>query len=73
LAKAKRGGGPQRRSVLTVFDWAVDVVEQYLAEVRPAFGCSEHPAVFVTERGTRISLPYVTSGSPAAKRVGMRC
>jgi integrase/recombinase XerC len=57
--KAKRGGGPQRRTVLTVFGWAVDVVEQYLAEVRPAFGCLEHPAVFVTERGTRISLPYV--------------
>ena len=57
--KAKRGGGPQRRTVLTVFDWAVDVVEQYLCEVRPAFGCPEHPAVFVTERGTRVSLPYV--------------
>src|ERR1019366_7983034 len=26
--KAKRGGGPQRRTVLTVFEWAVDVVEQ---------------------------------------------
>jgi integrase/recombinase XerC len=57
--KAKRGGGPQRRTVLTVFDWAVDVVEQYLSEVRPAFGCREHPALFVTERGSRISLPYV--------------
>jgi site-specific recombinase XerD len=57
--KAKRGGGPQRRTVLTVFDWAVEVIEQYLAEVRPAFGCQRHPAVFVTERGTRISLAYV--------------
>jgi integrase len=26
--KAKRGGGPQRRTVLTVFDWAVEVIEQ---------------------------------------------
>jgi integrase/recombinase XerC len=43
--KAKRGGGPQRRTVLTVFDWAVDVVEQYLAEIRPAFGYPGHPAV----------------------------
>jgi integrase/recombinase XerC len=57
--KAKRGGGPQRRTVLTVFDWAVEVIEQCLAEVRPAFACPEHPAVFVTERGTRISIPYV--------------
>jgi len=57
--KAKRGGGPQRRTVLTVFGWAVEVIGQYLTEVRPAFGCQGHPAVFVTERGTRISLPYV--------------
>ncbi len=57
--KSKRGGGPQRRTVLTVFDWAVDVVEQYLAEIRPCFGCPDHPAVFVTERGTRISPAYI--------------
>jgi integrase/recombinase XerC len=57
--KAKRGGGPQRRSVLTVFDWAVEVVEQYLAEIRPAFGCPEHPAMFLTERGTRIAPTYI--------------
>ena len=58
--KAKRGGGPQRRTVLTVFDWAVEVIDQYLSEVRPAFGASEHPAVFLTERGTRISIAYIT-------------
>jgi integrase/recombinase XerC len=57
--KAKRGGGPQRRTVLTVFDWAVDVVEQYLTEIRPAFGRPEHPAMFLTERGTRIAVGYV--------------
>jgi site-specific recombinase XerD len=57
--KAKRGGGPQRRTVLTVFDWAVDVVEQYIAEIRPAFGCPAQPGAFVTERGTRISVAYV--------------
>jgi len=57
--KSKRGGGPQRRTVLTVFDWAVDVVEQYLAEVRPCFGRPEHPAMFLTERGTRIAVSYI--------------
>jgi hypothetical protein len=41
--------------VLTVFDWAAEVAEQYLSEIRPAFGRSDHPAVFLTERGTRIS------------------
>jgi len=57
--KAKRGGGPQRRTVLTVFRWAAEVVEQYLSEVRPSFGCPDHPAMFVTERGTRISVSYI--------------
>jgi site-specific recombinase XerD len=57
--KAKRGGTPQRRTVLTVFNWAVEVVEQYLAEIRPAFGCPDHPAVFLTERGTRIAPTYI--------------
>ncbi len=58
--KSKRGGGPQRRTVLTVFDWAPDVVEQYLTEIRPAFGRPDHPGVFMTERGTRISVQYVS-------------
>ena len=57
--KAKRGGGPQRRTVLTVFRWAAEVVEQYLTDVRPSFGCPDHPAMFVTERGTRISVSYI--------------
>jgi integrase/recombinase XerC len=58
--KAMRGGSPRRRTVLSVFDWAVDTLEQYLAEVRPCFGAEQHPALFVTERGTRISCSYVT-------------
>jgi site-specific recombinase XerD len=57
--KSKRGGGPQRRTVLTVFDWAVEVIEQYLSEVRPCFGCPQHPAMFLTERGTRIAPVYI--------------
>jgi site-specific recombinase XerD len=58
--KAKRGGGPQRRTVLTVFEWAPEIVEQYVQEIRPAFGCPEHPGLFLTERGTRISVQYVS-------------
>jgi DNA-binding Xre family transcriptional regulator len=57
---AKRGGGPQRRTVLTVFDWAAEIVEQYVREIRPAFGCPRHPGLFLTERGTRISVQYVS-------------
>ena len=60
FGKAVRGGPPRRRTVLTVFDWAADVVEQYLGEIRPCFECPQHPALFVTERGTRITGPYIT-------------
>jgi site-specific recombinase XerD len=46
--------------VLRVFDWSVEVVDQYMTEIRPAFGRPEQPAVFLTERGTRISPSYIS-------------
>lgn len=58
--KASRGGAPKRRNVLTVFDWAVEVLEQYVDEARPLYGRSEHPALWMTERGGRITSAYVT-------------
>ena len=44
---------------MTVFGSAVEVVEQYVAEIRPCFGAPRHPAMFLTERGTRIALAYI--------------
>ena len=35
--------------------WAAETVAQYLEEVRPHYGCDRHPAVWLTERGGRIS------------------
>jgi integrase/recombinase XerC len=58
--KAQRGGPPRRRTVLSVFAWAVEVVEQYLAEIRPCFEPQEHAALFLTERRGRISGPYIS-------------
>ena len=58
--KSKRGGGPQRRTVLTVFDVggrgrrAVRRRDPAVRSVR-----REHPAMFLTERGTRIALAYI--------------
>jgi hypothetical protein len=49
-------GSAKPRTVLTVFDWAADVVAQYVAEIRPQFGCDEHPALWVTERGGRVAV-----------------
>jgi hypothetical protein len=44
---------------MTVFGSAVEVVEQYVAEIRPCFGAPRHPAMFLTERGTRIARAYI--------------
>jgi integrase/recombinase XerC len=52
--KAKRGQPPRRRNVASVMGWAVEAVVDYVDNVRPRFGCIEHPALWVTERGGRI-------------------
>lgn len=53
--KAMRGSPPRRRSVDTVMPWAVDVLEQYLCEVRPLYPDEAGAALWPTERGGRIS------------------
>jgi site-specific recombinase XerD len=57
--KAMRGSPPRRRQVATVMPWAADVVEEYISQVRPCFAAAEHPGLFVTERGERISVRQV--------------
>jgi site-specific recombinase XerD len=52
--KAKRGQPPRRRNVASVMGWAVDAVADYVENIRPRFGCQDHPAMWVTERGGRI-------------------
>ena len=52
--KAKRGQPPRRRNVASVMGWAVEAVADYVDNIRPRFGCAEHPALWVTERGGRI-------------------
>lgn len=52
--KATRGSPPRRRNVASVMGWAVEAVEDYVDNVRPRFGCAEHPALWVTERNGRI-------------------
>jgi site-specific recombinase XerD len=68
--KAMRGSPPRRRTVLSVFDWAVEAVEQYLVEVRPAFGAQAHPALWLTERAGRLSVRAVNERF-AAYRVAL--
>ena len=52
--KAKRGQPPRRRNVPSVMGWAVEAVADYVENIRPRFGCEDHPALWVTERGGRV-------------------
>lgn len=53
--KAKRASAPKRRSVLTVWPWTVEILEQWFTEVRPLFGTDQNPAAWPSERGPRVS------------------
>ena len=52
--KAVRGQPPRRRNVPSVMGWAVAAVADYVDNIRPRFGCADHPALWVTERGGRV-------------------
>lgn len=53
--KAVRGQPPRRRNVPSVMGWAVEAVADYVDNIRPRFGCADHPALWVTERGGRVN------------------
>ncbi len=48
-----RGSPPKARSVLTVFDWSGDIVEEWLDRGHDGGGLD----LFTTERGTLVSEP----------------
>jgi hypothetical protein len=69
--KAVRGQPPRRRNVASVMSWAVEAVADYVEGIRPRFGCEDHPALWVTERGGRIKPARSTPGSsPTGTRSG---
>ncbi|MGH9117836.1 MAG: tyrosine-type recombinase/integrase [Acidimicrobiales bacterium] len=57
--KAMRGSPPRRRNVATVMGWAVEAVQEYLAEVRPLYEPGASGALWLTERGGRISVRHI--------------
>jgi integrase/recombinase XerC len=52
--KAVRGQPPRRRNVPSVMGWAVEAVADYAENIWPKFGCEDHPALWLTERGGRV-------------------
>jgi len=61
FGKAKKGSPPKRRSVLTVFGWAPDILEEWFTEVRPLFGADDNPAAWPSERGPRVGCQRLNS------------
>lgn len=61
FGKAMRGSAPKRRSVLAVFPWCAQVLEQYFTEVRPAFKVEGSAAAWPSERAARIDVSYLNA------------
>ena len=57
--KAMRGSPPRRRAVATVMPWAAEALAQYIEQVRPCHQAGGHPALWLTERGGRISARQI--------------
>lgn len=68
--KAVRGGPPRRRLVWTLpeFDWIIDVLRDYIENVRPRYNPGRQTALWLTERGTTVSNEYVTARFEEVKR-----
>lgn len=65
FGKASRGGPPKRRSVATVFGWAVEALEDYLVNVRPLLkGAETSGLLWLTERGTRLQARDIPGRFP---------
>lgn len=57
--KAQRGSPPKRRSVLTVWPWTTQVLQQWFEQVRPLFTVQDHPAVWPSERRARVGVEVI--------------
>src|SRR5680860_1559959 len=59
--KAIRGGIPRRRTVLAVpeFDWAIAGLRQWVEQARPILNAGDHPALWVSERLSRVSTVHL--------------
>lgn len=70
FGKSSAGAPAKRRTVLTVpeMDWVVDVLGEWVQEIRPQFSPGRHPALWVTERVGRLSPRSINEAFVAARR-----
>ena len=59
--KAVAGSLPRRRTVLAVpeFDWAITGLKQWVEEALPLYEADKHPALWLTERRTRVKVRQI--------------
>lgn len=59
--KAMKGSAPKQRSVLTVFGWATECLQEWVREVRPHLADGVGPMLWPTERGGRVSNAQINA------------
>ncbi|MDI3316006.1 MAG: site-specific integrase, partial [Mycobacterium sp.] len=59
--KAKKGSPPKRRSVLTVWAWSAEILQQWIEEVRPLFLTAGRGACWPSERGPRVGFTQINT------------
>ncbi len=59
--KAMKGSPPRRRSVLTVWPWIVEILQQWVTDVRPLFAVGPGPALWPSERAPRVGLQQINA------------
>lgn len=77
FGKAKKGSPPKRHTVLTVWDWAPDILDEWFTEVRPLFGGEGNPAAWPSEHGAdwlpaaQLPIHHLSSGRWPGRRTGL--
>ena len=66
--KAMKGSAPKQRSVLSVFGWAAECLDEWLVEIRPLLAKGATRAVWPTERGGRVGESRVDEHFGAVRR-----
>jgi hypothetical protein len=59
--KAKKGSPPKRRSVVTVWPWTAEILEEWISEFRTMLAIDGTPALWPSEHGPRIGLQRMNS------------
>jgi site-specific recombinase XerD len=67
--KSSRGSQPKRRTMLLTpeMDWIVSVLQHWVDELRPRFDPGALPAMWVTERRSRLSMRGLNAAFAAAR------